>query len=130
MLIFKDLTEENYIFYAIKNYDNPQCAGTKEFYEDLSRIVYLKRLFRKYKTSGELKERLILNHIIILYNVFGIEAASRLLFFKIEEDHHSQLKTFLIFLNYIKPESDYVEWGLSLVKIGLDKIIVDKLRQV
>jgi hypothetical protein len=110
----------------MKHYDNPQCKNIEEFHEDMNRIKYLKRLFRKYKTSGVLRERLILNHLIIFTNVFGIEASSRLLFSRIEEDLHTYLKTFLIFLNSLPeniPETD-------LVMIPLDRRIITKLREI
>ena len=96
--------------FAMKHYDNPDCKSVEEFHEDLNRIKYLKRLFRKYKTTGILRERLILNHIIILRNVFGDENASRLLFFKLEPKLHSYLKSFLVYLKFEVnkiPETDY-----------------------
>ena len=93
---FDILTDDSYLLFAMKSYDNPQCVGIDEFYEDLNRIKYLKRLFRKYKTHGILREQLILNHLIIFYNVFGIQAASRLLFSRIETELHPYLKTFII----------------------------------
>ena len=96
--------------FAIKHYDNPQAVGEKEFYDDMKRFKYLKRLFRKYETSKgkELKERLVINHIIILANVFGVDAATTLLFFKIERNHWPLLKTFLVYLSYM-PENDLVD---------------------
>ena len=87
--------------FAIKHYDNPQAVGEKEFYDDMKRFKYLKRLFKKHSTTGILKERLIMNHIIVLSNVFSPEAVKVLLFFKIGQEHWSVLKTFLLFLNYI-----------------------------
>ena len=96
-----ELSEETFSLYAIKFYDNPHCRGMSEFHDDLKRFRYLKRLFRKYKAGKGLKERLVLNHIIILYNLFGVEATTKMLFFKIERRYWSQLKSFLYFLNYI-----------------------------
>lgn len=96
-----ELSEETFSLYAIKFYDNPHCKGMAEFHDDLKRFRYLKRLFRKYQAGKGLKERLILNHIIILYNLFGVEATTKMLFFKIERRYWSQLKSFLYFLNYI-----------------------------
>jgi len=96
-----ELSEETFSLYAIKFYDNPHCKGMSEFHDDLKRFRYLKRLFRKYKAGKGLKERLVLNHIIILYNLFGVEATTKMLFFKIERRYWSQLKSFLYFLNYI-----------------------------
>lgn len=127
---FKKIDDDNFLLYAIKHYDNPSCKGLTEFYDDLSRIVYLKRLFKKYKTNGDLKERLILNHIITFYNVFGIECATRILFTKIDVEFHSILKTFLIYLEYIRPDKDYAEWELKLISIPLDEQIVSKLRGI
>jgi len=94
-----ELNEQNFIMYAIKHYDNPACKGINEFYDDIKRFKYLKRLFKKYKPGLGQKERLILNHIVIIYNLFGMEAATRLLFFKLEPKYWSQLKTFLVYLN-------------------------------
>ena len=94
------LDETNFLLYAARHYENPQCYDTIEFYDDLKRIKYIRRLFNIYQESGELKERLILNHIIILYNVFGVIPATRMLFFKLYE-HKEQLKPFLVFLNFM-----------------------------
>ena len=105
---FKHLTPENINMFAIKHYDNPHCVDEQEFLDDMKRFKYLKRLFRKYDTSGELKVRLIVNHIIILSNVFGVDATTTLLFFKIEVEHWSLLKTFLVYLHFM-PENDLVE---------------------
>ena len=105
---FKHLTAENINMFAIKHYDNPSCVDEQEFLDDMKRFKYLKRLFRKYDTSGELKVRLIVNHIIILSNVFGVDATTTLLFFKIEVEHWSLLKTFLVYLHFM-PENDLVE---------------------
>ncbi len=121
---FDMITEENYMLFAMKVYENPQCKSMNEFHEDMNRIKYLKRLFKKYKSTGVLRERLILNHIIILYNVFGIEAATRILFARLDKELHPILKTFLVFLHMFPdniPETD-------LVSIPLDKRITDRLR--
>ena len=110
----------------MKMYNNPQCKNISEFQEDMNRIKYLKRLLRKYKASGELRERLILNHIIIFYNVFDIVPATRLLFSRIERDLHPYLKTFIVFLNNLPqniPETD-------LLNIPLDRRIINKLREI
>lgn len=95
-----NLTDENFMLYAMKCYDSPNCIMS-EFEEDLKRIKYVKRLIKRYKTTGELKERLILNHIIILSNVFGTRNAVRMLFFRIDEQDYEILKTFLLFLGYM-----------------------------
>jgi hypothetical protein len=121
---FDMITEENYMLFAMKVYENPQCKSVQEFHEDMNRIKYLKRLFKKYKSTGVLRERLILNHIIILYNVFGIQSATRILFARLDKELHPILKTFLVFLHMFPdkiPETD-------LVSIPLDKRITDRLR--
>lgn len=127
MMKFETLTNENYIMYAMKNYTNPSCAGIEEFYEDMNRLKYLKKLFQTYSNTGNLKERLILNHIIILQNVLGIECSSRILFFRIPETSHSTLKTFLVFLNTLPtnpiPEAD-------IHRITLDQTAVTVLREI
>lgn len=94
------LTESNFLLYAAANYTNTMY-DTEEFYDDLKRFKYLKRLFSRYLEKGELKERLILNHVITLYNVFHHEAATRMLFYKIDEEHWGLLKTFLLFLQHM-----------------------------
>ena len=94
-----DLTDKNIEMYMMKSYDNPQCMDLDEYYDDMKRIKYLKRLFNRYENTGELKDRLILNHIVILYNVFGVTSATRILFFKVDESDYSVLKTFLTYLN-------------------------------
>lgn len=95
-----DLNESTFMMYAIKAYDTQNCIMA-EFEEDLKRLKYIKRLIKRYRASGELRERLILNHIIILSNVFGVEASVRLLFFKMDKSDYPTLKTFLLFLNYM-----------------------------
>lgn len=97
---FDDLNSDNFLIYAVKAYDKPNMI-LSEFKEDIKRFNYLKRLFRRYKKHDDLKERLILNHLIVLYNVFGPEAATRLLFFKTSKEDYSTLKTYLLFLSYM-----------------------------
>lgn len=97
---FANLTDDNILLYAIKSYENPICVMS-EFEIDYRRVKYIKRLIRRYKITGILKERNILNHLIIFYNVFGVEAATRILFFKTEEKDQNVLKSFLVFLNYM-----------------------------
>jgi hypothetical protein len=94
-----ELTEENFVMFAMKHYDNPACKGMVEFEDDLKKFRYLKRLFRKYTAGKGLKERLIVNHLVVLYNLFGPEPTTRMLFLKIEKKYWSQLKSFLVFLN-------------------------------
>ncbi len=122
------LTEDNYTFFAIRAYGNSQCKNLDEFHEDLNRTKYLKRLFRRYQATGQLRERLILNHIIIFYNVFGVEPATRLLFFKIEEELHPLLKTFLVYLNCC-PEQNIPETQ-DLVGIELEEEVINVLRKL
>jgi len=92
------------MMFAIKHYDNPQCEGEKEFYDDMKRFKYIKRLLRKYKDSGILKERLLLNHIIVLNNLFGPEACVTLILFKIQKEYWETLKSFLLYLNIIRED--------------------------
>lgn len=95
--MIEKLDESNFLLYAAKHYNNSQCCDTVEFYDDLNRFKYIKRLFNKYTETGDLKERLILNHLTVLYNVFGVEATTRMLFVKLENQYH-MLKPFLILL--------------------------------
>ena len=98
---FDRLTDENFIMFAMQHYDNPQCVSIDDFHEDLLKIKYLKRLLNRYKDLGELRERLIINHLIVLYNVFGVEAATKMLFYKIDPSLWSIMKTFLVYLHYM-----------------------------
>ena len=122
MKIFDTLNRRNFELYAAQNYNNPECLDIEEFKEDLARFKYLKRLLRRYEISDDLQIRLILNHIIVLYNVFGIEAANRMVWYKIESEHWTYIKPFLVFLNYL-PVDEKVE-------IPLDPLIVDLLRKL
>ena len=122
MVDFSTLTPENINMFAIKHYDNPLCVDEKEFLDDMKRFKYLKRLFRKYETSKDLKMRLVINHIIILANVFGVDAATTLLFFKIERNHWPILKAFLVFLQYM-PEND-------LIDVQINHEVMGKLGQI
>ena len=99
--MFEKITKENWFLFAMKHYENPKPDGELEIYDDMKRFKYIKRLFRKYKSKKILKERLIVNHLIVLQNVFGTEATVTLLLYKIEREYHSLLKTFLTYLNYI-----------------------------
>ena len=91
--------------FAIKHYDNPQCEGEKEFEDDLKRFKYIKRLLRRYYETDVLKERLLLNHLIVLNNVFSVEAATTLLLYKIQPSYWPALKSFLMYLNSIQDDS-------------------------
>ena len=128
--MFDDLNEENFIMYAMKNYNSPHCI-ISEFEGDIKRTKYLKRLFRRYKVTKSLKERLILNHIILLNNVFGPEATARILFYKIDERDYDILKTFLAYLNIV-PDMIYGINGknISVAEIPLDNNVIDILRKI
>ena len=102
--MYEKITNDNVIMFAIKHYDNPQCEGEREFYDDMKRFKYIKRLLRKYKDTNVLKERLLLNHIIVLNNLFGTEACVTLLLFKIQKEYWETLKSFLLFLNIIRDD--------------------------
>jgi hypothetical protein len=125
-----DLTEDNFLLYAIKAYSSPNCIMS-EFDSDLKRTKYLKRLFRRYKLTGSLKERLILNHIILLSNVFGPEATVRILFFKIGSEDYDTLKTFLLYLNLCPPVIKSIKGqNISTWDIPVDLKIAEKLRTI
>lgn len=129
--MFESLNEKNIDLYAAKMYSNPQCISTEEYYDDIKRIKYLKRLFNRYLISGELKERLVLNHIIVFYNVFSIEAATRILFLKLNEDMYPILKTFLVYLGYM-PDIIYGIDGRNIISsdIAIVGYIADILRKI
>ena len=99
-MIFNELNEDNFLLFAIKNYENPQAVTKEDFDKDLNHFKYIKKLLKRYKNTGQLKTHLLLNHFIILYNIFG-EAATPMLFFKIEKELWSPMKTFMIFLDKI-----------------------------
>ena len=128
-MIFDDLNEKNFLLYAMKEYDNPQCVQVEEFYDDLKKVKYIKRLFNQYLNDGVLKERLLLNHIIVFYNVFPVRSATRILFLKIEEEFWPILKTFLVYLSYMSEIIDPIN-GKAILSddIQLDQGVVDKLR--
>ena len=113
MKLFDELNRENFELYAAKYYDNPSCIETDDFYEDLARFKYIIRLLRKYRDAGVLQERLILNHVICIYNVFETSAANKMMFYRIEPNLWPQIKTFLLYLNYI-PETQYQDIGIDL----------------
>lgn len=128
--MFDDLNDDNFLMYAIKCYTSPHCIQS-EFDGDIKRTKYLKRLFRRYKITKSVKERLILNHIILLNNVFGPEATARILFYRIDERDYDILKTFLAYLNImpdvisgIKGKNIYTE------DIPLETNILDILRAI
>jgi len=122
MLVFNELTEENLFLYAAKHYDNPTFTDIDEFYEDIKRFKYIKRLVNRYLEQGDLAERLVLNHLIVVFNVFGVEASVNILQLKLDEKQWPVIKPFLIFLNYIKND--------DLTEIEMDKFVIDRLRQI
>lgn len=121
------LTENNFLLYAMHHYDNPQCHSLDEFEEDLRKFLYLKKLLSRYKKDGELRERLILNHIIVLYNVFG-DATTNMLFYKIGEECWDTLATFLVYLERM-PEK-IPGHSVELIDIALDENVISVLRKI
>ena len=120
--MYEKITPNNVLMYAIKNYDNPHCEGEKEFEDDLKRFKYIKRLLRKYYDTKVLKERLLLNHIIVLNNVFGPDACATLLLYKIQKEYWPTLKSFLLYLNILKEE--------ELKDIDKDEFVFEVLRKL
>ena len=128
---FDDLNEGTFLMYSMKEYNNIQCVDIEEYYYDLKKIKYIKRLFNIYKNDGQLKERLILNHLITWYNVFSIQAGTRILFYKIEEHFWPMLKTFLIFLDRMPDKIESIRGKTILATdIKLDDGIVTRLRTI
>jgi len=122
------LNDANFILYAAKSYDVKQSAGIEEFNEDLKRFQYLKRLFKRYEESRDLKIRLILNHIIVLYNCFGTEATN-MIFFKLK-DYHQYVKPFVMFLHYMPEIIRYENVIIVNSDISLDQTIIQELRKL
>ena len=124
MKIFDDVNEDNLVLFAARNYYNPKCIDVDEFYEDLNRIKYVKRLVNRYlgREDKKLSVRLILNHIVIIFNVFGIEAATKIMRLKFDNRNWSIIKPFLIYLKYIK-DDEYSD-------IEMDQFVVDELRKI
>ena len=120
--MYEKITADIVMMFAIKHYDNPQCEGEKEFHDDMKRFKYIKRLLRKYKDSSILKERLLLNHIIILNNLFGPEACVTLLLFKIQQEYWGTLKSFLLYLNMIRDD--------ELQEVESNQEVLDVLRKI
>lgn len=117
-----ELNSKNFTLYAAKNYTNKRVLDVEEFYEDLSSFKYIQKLFTRYDKTSEIKERLVLNHLINIYNVFNFAAATKMLFFKLDSKHHPSLKTFLIYLNYIKDD--------DFINIHCDLYITKKLQKI
>jgi len=130
-MIFDDLNDDNFLMFTMKEYNDIQCTDIEEFYDDLKKIKYIKRLFNIYKNNGQLKERLILNHLIVFYNVFSVQAGTRILFYKIEKDFWPMLKTFLIFLDRMPEKIDSIRGEtIRASDIQLDDGIVTRLRSI
>ena len=126
---FDDLNTDNIMMYAMKAYDKPDCIMS-EFKDDMKRFNYLKRLFRRYRKVDELREQLVLNHLVVLYNVFGPEVTSRMLFFKMSKDDYPALKTYLLFLS-IMPDRIRGIKGQDIISsdIPIDPRVAEVLRQ-
>lgn len=122
------LTESTFLLYASKHYDNPQCSDISEFEEDLKRFQYLRKLFGRYRQDNDLKERLILNHLIIIYNVFGPEATN-MLFMKLHE-FHDCLKPFVEYLNFMPTVIQYEDVIISKDNINEDESIAELLKGI
>jgi hypothetical protein len=120
------ICDEDFLVFALQHYENPQCISLEEFYEDLDRIKYLKRLMNRLDGDNEQRNRLVLNHIIILTNVFGARNANRILFFRMEQKYHKYLKTYLHFLNMLVAEIP--EANLAVVEI--DNKLFEELRKI
>lgn len=128
--MIEKLTENNFLLYAAKHYDNPQCMDIDEFQDDLKRINYIKKLFNKYKTTGELKERLIINHLTVLYNCFGPEHTARMLLYKLK-DFREYVKPFLVFMGCMPDKIYGVDDEIVLSSdILMDVNILDQLRKI
>ena len=126
-----DLNDESFLIYAAKHYDRPHILQS-EFEDDLKRIKYVKRLLRKYRQTGEFKERLVLNHVIILSNVFGVEATTNMLFFKVDREDYPLLKTILIYLNYMPSRLNvtFDKYYVRQEEIPVDLTIANILRTI
>ena len=123
-----ELNEDNFLVYAIKHYYNPGSMGMSDLEEDLKRIKYVKRLLNRYKKTGEASERLILNHLVVLYNVFE-DAATDMLFYKLEEEYWPELKTYLVYLHRM-PLQTVVSKGIQETEIPLNQNLVELLRKL
>jgi len=126
-----DLNENNFLMFAMKEYINIQCTDMDEFYDDLKKIKYIKRLFNLYLNDGQLKERLILNHLIVFYNVFPAQAGTRILFYKIEQVFWPILKTFLFFIDRMPEKIESIRGNIiNSSNIEFDDGVVTRLRSI
>lgn len=129
--MFDVVNEDNFVLFAAKHYNNPQCYDTEEFYDDLNRFKYIKRLFNRFEQTDELKERLILNHILILYNIFG-SAATLMLFVKLK-GHYPLLKPFLVLINRMPDRILGVETSDNIIynsDIAMNQRVIEALRKI
>ena len=122
------LTESTFLLYAMKYYDNTQCTEIAEFEEDMKRFQYLRKLFGRYRAESDLKERLILNHLIVIYNVFGLNATN-MLFMRLHE-YHEYLKPFVVYLNYIPQIITYDDVVINTDSINSDLGIIERLKEI
>jgi len=122
MQIFNEVNDDNFMIFAARHYYNPRCIDVEEFYEDLNRFKYVKRLLNRYIETGKLSERLILNHMIVIFNAFDIKPALMMLEHKLDEKHWPIVKPFLVFLRHITND-EYVD-------IPMDKTVIDALRKI
>ena len=122
MKVFDKLTSKNFKLYAAQHYNNPECLDVEEFNQDVNRFKYIKRLLKRYELTGDLQERLILNHLIVLFNVLGIDAGNRMIWYKVNEEHWHYIKPFLVYLHYL-PEKEKID-------VGMDPYIVEVLREL
>jgi hypothetical protein len=122
MKLFETLNEDNFLLYAAQNYSNNQCVDAEEFYDDLNRFKYIKRLISRYNQTGEIQERLLINHIVVIFNLFGIQAAKKMMWYRIKEQDWHIVKPVMLYLNYIT-ESEKID-------VGLDPLIVERLRHI
>jgi hypothetical protein len=126
--MFEILNDKNIVIYQMRSYVNYNCHTLEEFIDDMKRFEYIKRLFYRYHNRGILKERLILNHLIVLYNVLDGGPCTRLLFFKIDEEHYYILKTFLLFIDRLPERVNVV--GVNIKTVNVDPYIYTKLKEI
>lgn len=123
------LTDQNFVLFAAKHYDNPECHTIEEFHEDLNKLKYLKKIFKRYRDTENINIRLTLNYIITFYNLFGVESSNKMVFFKLK-DYHDVLKPFLVMLNYMPEVIDLGKIKVRSTDIVMDSNIVSELRKI
>lgn len=130
-MLFDDLTDENFELFAMKYYVNTQCTSVAEFQEDVNKIRYIKRLLNRFAETGELKTVLLLNHLVVIYNVFENVAATRMLFFSIEKKYYSVLKPFLLYLNRLPRVVEGIRGSdIITTEIPLNQVTIRELRKI